>query len=317
MKRWATGLCAAFLCCALALPAAARTESYDLDASRIRAATEELSIGIGIRETGTPAERAACDWIEAQLFQQGYAYEDGSLRREGFQGFKERTSENLIARVNPGASALVTVVAHYDSYPTTPGARDNAAAVGILLEIARYLRQEPRAFSCEIRLLFAGSEENGYHGSRSYVKSLSLQERSRHIAAFNMDISATAPQENAHLVLNMLGGKDARGQYADGVSLCVMENAVTRAATSAAQVLYGLTPQVFYYGESDQVSFHNAELEAANICWRRTVDGFPKPSAEYHQMTDTPEGIDYESARTVGRCVLKAIELLDGDGGDG
>lgn len=311
MKRWTMGLCAALLCWALALPAAAQKAPYDLDAGRIRAATEVLAGEIGIRATGTPAERAACDWIEGQLIELGYAYEGGSLRREGFQGFKELTSENLIARVNPGGTALVTIVAHYDSFPTTPGARDNAAAVGILLEIARYLREEPGAFSCEIRLLFAGSEENGYHGSRAYVQGLSPEERARHIAAFNMDISATAPRENAKLVLNMLGAKGADGRYLDGILLSQMENTVTRAAAQAARSLYDLTPEVFYYGESDQVSFHEAELEAVNLCWRRPVDGFPKPSAEYHQMTDTPEGIDYESARTVGRCVLKAVELLD------
>ena len=57
---------------------------------------------------------------------------------------------NLIARI-PGTnhSGAIALVAHYDTDPPTPGANDNSAAVGALLETARaLLRRRPTSERC-------------------------------------------------------------------------------------------------------------------------------------------------------------------------
>jgi len=201
-------------------------------------------------------------------------------------------------------------VAHYDSVSTSTGARDNAASVAALLEIARYLGTENQAFPCEIRMVFLGSEENGYHGSAAYVESLTDAERNRHAAAFNMDISAASDNENMVLVCNTLGCV-TEGMYQEGNFINPAEGALVNAVRDAYRLLYGKNlGGVFHFGESDHVSFHNVGLEAANICWRKVDSGMPVLPESYHQMTDTPEQLNYDTVRTSARCILKAMELL-------
>lgn len=285
---------------------------YDLSGENIRSAVEYLCKDIGIRETGTNAERAACDWLFKKLSGMGFSPENNSLQRIEFSGLKEKTSENLIAVCNPGYDGpIFSIVAHYDSVPTSTGARDNGAAVGILLEIARLLGSENAIFPCEIRMVFLGSEENGYHGSRAYVSGLTDEEKSRHKGAFNMDIAAASPSDHAQLTVNLLGAMDENGEYQEAFFLPKVENTLSRAAEEAYQMLYGKEiGGVFYHGESDHVPFHDAELEAINLCWRKVEDGLPVLPESYHQMSDTPDDLDYDTAVITGRCLLQAIERM-------
>ena len=285
-------------------------QRYDLDVSRIREDTYHLCNEIGIRVTGTEKEKEAADWIMESLQDAGFT-ENANLRRVSFSGAKDLTSENVIAVCNPESTGpLISVVAHYDSVATSPGARDNAASVAALLEMARFLGAENDGFPCEIRIVFLGSEENGYHGSAAYVNSLSAEEKARHIAALNMDISAASDDEGAELVCNTLGMKQGE-VYLEGNFLQPAEGAVTEAVRLAYRKLYGRNlGGVFHFGESDHVRFHNAGLEAVNVCWRKVSGQQPVLPESYHKMEDTPEELNYETVRASGRCILEAIRLL-------
>lgn len=285
---------------------------YDLSGENIRSTVEYLCGDIGIRETGTEAERTACDWLFEQLSGMGFSAEDNSLQRTEFSGLKEKTSENLIAVCNAGYDGpIFSIVAHYDSVPTSTGARDNGAAVGILLEIARLLGDEDETFPCEVRMVFLGSEENGYHGSRAYVSGLTEEEKKRHMGAFNMDIAAASPSDEAQLAVNLLGTMDENGEYQEAFFLPKVENTLSCAAEEAYRMLYGKElGGVFYHGESDHVPFHDAGLEAINLCWRKVEDELPVLPESYHQMSDTPDDLDYDTAVITGRCLMQAIELL-------
>ena len=193
--------------CLLLAGCAPSKSPHGLDAARIQADTEYLCREIGDRPTGTEKESAACDWLEKQLTEMGFSSQTGSLARVPFPGLFELTSENLIATCNPGAEGpILCVMAHYDSVEGSPGARDNASSVAVLLELARYLGPAREDLQGEIRLLFLGSEENGYHGASAYVKGLSEAERKRHLAVFNMENSAASPGEGAILTCGTLGG---------------------------------------------------------------------------------------------------------------
>lgn len=308
MARWCWGLWAMLAVLSVFLCANAEA---GLDADRIAADTLYLCEQIGIREAGTEAERQTCDWLEGRMTALGFSSGAGSLRRVAFRSLEEKTSENLIAVCNAGSQGpLFTIVAHYDSVSTSPGARDNAAAVGILLDIARLLGPECASLPCEIHLALVGSEENGYHGARSYVAGLSEAEKARHQGAFVMDISAASPDDHAVLVTTLLGGRLPDGQYAAAERLPALENGVTRAVSAACQELSGIDAPSFYRGESDHQPFHDAGLEAANVCWRRVEEGWPWLPDSYHQASDTPQELDYETAVLTGRCIVRAIELL-------
>jgi hypothetical protein len=91
--------------------------------------------------------------------------------RHRFATFEGR-GENFTVDLGSGDDILV-LVAHHDAVPGSPGANDNAAAVGILLHLLERVatRIPPRL---RVRLLFTAAEELGYLGARAYVKEASL-----------------------------------------------------------------------------------------------------------------------------------------------
>jgi len=91
--------------------------------------------------------------------------------RQPFSSFEGR-GENLSVDIGSGDRVLV-LIAHHDAVPGSPGANDNAAAVGILLNLLGRLARTPPS-GLRVRLLFTGEEERGYLGARAYVKQTSL-----------------------------------------------------------------------------------------------------------------------------------------------
>jgi hypothetical protein len=85
----------------------------------------------------------------------------------------EGAGVNLFADVGRGDRVLL-LAGHHDAVPGSPGANDNAAAVGILLALAARLRElPPRRLT--VRLGFFGDEERGMLGSRVYARSAALE----------------------------------------------------------------------------------------------------------------------------------------------
>lgn len=285
-------------------------EAFSPDLSRIRDDTVHLCGEIGIRLTGTAEERRAADWIVESLCDAGFS-EGENLFRVDFEGAKGSGSENVIAICNPNSTGpIISVVAHYDSVSTSTGARDNAASVAGLLEMARYFGNSHPDYPCQIRMVFLGSEENGYHGSRAYVESLTPEEKKRHAGAFNMDISAASESDEAVLVCNTLGAA-AEGGYLEGNFIIPAEGALTESIRRAYRELYGKElGGVFHFGESDHVSFHNAQLEAVNVCWRKVSAGMPVLPESYHKLEDLPEDLNYETIGASIRCIVRAIGIV-------
>ena len=90
-----------------------------------------------------------------------------SFTTHRFETFEGR-GRNFAVDVGTGDRVLV-LIAHHDAVPGSPGANDNAAAVGILLHlIARTAAKAPSRL--RVRFLFSACEELGYLGSRQYVR---------------------------------------------------------------------------------------------------------------------------------------------------
>ncbi len=110
------------------------------------------------------AERARC--LETVLAARG-----APVTREPYRTL-EGAGLNLSTDVGAGARVLV-LAAHHDAVPGSPGANDNAAAVGILLALQERLRQAPLR-RLTVRLAFFGDEERGMLGSRVHVRTAAL-----------------------------------------------------------------------------------------------------------------------------------------------
>jgi len=97
--------------------------------------------GVPVVEGEVDALERAAGWLEAELTRLGHA-----PTREGYSAGAVRVV-NLVAEVagrDPGAG-IVVVGAHYDTYPGTSGANDNASGVAVLLHLAeRFADAAPR-----------------------------------------------------------------------------------------------------------------------------------------------------------------------------
>ncbi|MBI4593836.1 MAG: M28 family peptidase [Candidatus Rokubacteria bacterium] len=105
------------------------------------------------------ARQAAVAWY---LEQRGVPF-----ARHAFAGFEGR-GENFSVDVGAGDRVLL-LIAHHDAVPGSPGANDNAAAVGVLLHLLGRLPALVPA-GLRVRLLFTAAEERGYLGARAYVR---------------------------------------------------------------------------------------------------------------------------------------------------
>ncbi len=86
----------------------------------------------------------------------------------------EGAGVNLFAEVGAGPGVLL-LAAHHDAVPGSPGANDNAAAVGILLALRERLAADPPR-RLTVRFGFFGDEERGMLGSRVYARTAPLAE---------------------------------------------------------------------------------------------------------------------------------------------
>jgi hypothetical protein len=93
--------------------------------------------------------------------------------RHPFQS-SEGSGENFTVEIGSGRRVLL-LIAHHDAVPGSPGANDNAAAVGILLTLLERLAVSVPP-GLRVRLLFTAAEERGYLGARKYARGANLAE---------------------------------------------------------------------------------------------------------------------------------------------
>lgn len=181
---------ACLLLCALPPCLLCADPSRTPDLARALAHTRHLCAAIGPRPAGSPAEARAVGYVASQLTAMGYA-----PQKQAVKLWDGRTSANVSATL-PGSERLVILGAHLDTVPGSPGANDNAAGVGVLLELARYLKQQPPGVT--VRFVAFCSEETQYRnrrlaqpcatGARVYVRSLDAATRSRLAVMVNLDM---------------------------------------------------------------------------------------------------------------------------------
>lgn len=215
------------------------------------------------------------------------------------QNLYNQESQNIIATKKPthssGNDEIVYVTAHYDSVPFSPGANDDASGVGLILEIARVLKDFPT--NKEIRFIAFGHEESGQSGSRigsrHYVSNLSDDEINKSRADFQFDMVATSWEEATRLNVNIVDGK---------------ANTVWDFAELAGDKLEYDNVTLFKKGSSDHESFFDVGIDSANISWRQPETGGLEPY--YHTPHDTMEHISESRLQKLGDLANIAISQL-------
>lgn len=96
----------------------------------------ELALQFPDRSPGSATAAQAADWVAERLRSYGFRVQRDRFD-ESIPGLGSRPLQNVYA-VAPGRSGdALLVMAHRDNVGTGPGARDNAAGTGALLELAR------------------------------------------------------------------------------------------------------------------------------------------------------------------------------------
>ena len=93
------------------------------------------------------------------------------IQQHEFATFEGR-GRNFHVDLGSGDRVLM-LIAHHDAVPGSPGANDNAAALGVLLHMIDRLAHRPPT-RLRVRFLFPAAEELGYLGSRVYAREVSL-----------------------------------------------------------------------------------------------------------------------------------------------
>ena len=235
----------------------------------LSATMETLVNNLSGRVIGSRQHARAEQWIVEKLSSFGFS----DIRRRGFYSEDKQIPCVNILGVLPAAdpnAPIVLFVAHYDTHATTGGAVDNSSGVSLMLELARILATENRAFPYEIRFLFSDAEELGYEGCYSYIYQVSTgsgteaQSWTRHLLAFNAD---------------MAGCPNYGGPWSIAVStLCCYypgQAAINwgSGAVDSAKSLLGDLGEAQYYspvaaGETDLHPFTKYGLPGVNVSWR-------------------------------------------------
>ena len=280
-------------------------------AERLRAHVEHLASAIGPRHPQGEEEalEEAADYVAEAWRELGLTV--GEQRYALESGVEVRNLVTEISGSDPSLP-LVLVGAHYDTVFTgTPGADDNASGVAVLLELSRALADAtPRrtvrlvAFTCEEPPYFQTADM----GSLRYA--LALQAEGVEVAAmFALDcVGVFSDEPGSQRYLPGQPPGPSQGDFAALVGNAASRDLVERAAAAFAGASeLGVEPQVLpdavhEAGWSDHWSFWQTGVPALVVS-----DSGPFRNAHYHELSDTPETLDYARMAQLSDGLLAAV----------
>lgn len=136
------------------------------------------------RESGTPGEGEAAEYIRGLLGDYGYETELQRFSMEEGESPVQGTNVIGIRKGPAPDSDILVIAANHDSAANSPGANNNASGVVTLLECARLLAQ--LSTDTELRFISSAGSEAQMTGAGYYVDSLSSEERQRMIGIIQL-----------------------------------------------------------------------------------------------------------------------------------
>jgi hypothetical protein len=195
-------------------------------------------------------------------------------------------TQNVIAENANARGPVVMAGAHLDSVPGGPGVNDNGSGVATLLGVAETFGDRVHG---RIRLAFWGGEEEGLHGSRHYVRTLSEPQRRAIKAYVNLD---------------MIGSPNAvPGVYSDGEPEL---GALLRRAHPGEEI------GVLTGNRSDHSAFERAGVPVNGLYTganERGPGGKPRDPC-YHLPCDTLANVDRDVLLRMARATARALQRL-------
>lgn len=269
---------------------------------------------LGPHPWGSPRGAAAAQYAAAELREAGLTeVELQGFERHGIRG------TNVVATLRGPSEEMVVVCAHHDTAPEAPGAYDDGGGVGILIELARVMGQEPTRTRTMVFVSFDGEEawstgRGRTAGSRAWIERLGPETR-RIVAAVAIEMSGW---KGGTPVLHPIAYSDPRRAGRSVVApgwLVGAASAGSRATGSPLGVgdpwlswLYQPAVRTFrirLYG--DDLSFLQAGLPAVMV----SDSSFSAFYPHYHQVTDSADKLDAVALERMGGALLGVVRTLD------
>ncbi|HSW39534.1 MAG TPA: M28 family peptidase [Acidobacteriota bacterium] len=253
------------------------------------------------RVFGSLESRQSTGYLHDALTASGYEIEYTHF--EARIGGRPHVGRNVLAFKKGETTEVLAVTAHYDTVgATVEGAMKNGAAVGVLLELARGLRETPTRRS--LLFVFTDGGEWGSIGARDIASGESHE----------YDIAAVLSLDRVgigELAAFRLG---ETGQLKGFTPRWLRELALRAAETEGLPVkassgLKEYLERTWLIPRTEQGPFLSAGIAAINL--GSVSSNLAREKAIYHSPEDTMENITVDGMRAFGRAAERIIRTID------
>lgn len=267
-------------------------------------------VKFGPRVPNTEAHRKCAAWMESEFKRMGL-----TVIRQAFQAqhYKGGTFNglNLIAQYKPELQQRILIAAHWDSRfqadkddkdkdKPIDGADDGASGIGVMLEMARALQNNPVGIGVDFICFDLEDQGNDQGNAETWCLGSQYWARNRHKAGY-MPYQA--------VLLDMVGGKDARF-YKEMYSMEAAPQTVDKIWKLASNLGHG----DYFLNERSggSIDDHKFVIEIARIPMIDVLNqpnmGKPSPFPDYHHKhSDNLDIIDKNTLRAVGETMIAFI----------
>ena len=239
-----------------------------------------------------------------------------SFTAKAFDG-KVLQLRNIIASINPSATKRIIIASHWDARPFADndkgkdinkpidGANDGASGVGVILELARILKNDT-SFKVGVDfILFDGEdygqpENSGYPEMKdSWCLGSQYWAKNKHVANYNAYYG---------VLLDMVGGKGARFAM-DGTSAYFAPEVQKKIWNTASSSGYG--PQFVAQVTEEIIDDHyyvnrDAKIPMVDIIeWEPSDGSYFSPT--WHTHDDNIQNIDKQTLKAVGQTLINLL----------
>ncbi len=267
-------------------------------------------VDFGSRMPGTKAHKECSNWLKNKLESFGAKVYMQEYKADFYFG-KSADAVNIVGAINPEKKRRVLLCAHWDSRfqadqdterknEAILGADDGASGVGVLLEIARVIQENPIDIGVDI--IFFDAEDQGKDGDGTEDTSLTwcigsqYWAKNKHVQGYKAEYG---------ILLDMVGSKGARFGRED-YSMQFAPDIMNKVWKTAKDMGYG-----DYFVDArvggitdDHVFVNQGGVRTIDIINRPADGGFGK---YWHTHDDNMDVISKKSLGAVGNVVLNVL----------
>lgn len=276
-------------------------------------------VAFGPRVPGTATHVACKDWLVSEFESLGATTQIQEFKANFFE-VKNAASYNIIASINPKARKRVLIAAHWDSRLVADkddkdqkkpidGADDGGSGVGVILQLAKTIKDNP--INMGVDFILFDAEDNGQEGESfeetSWCQGSKYWSLQKHDKNYRADFG---------ILLDMVGAKNARFPL-EGISRHFAKNLQDKIWTLAGRMGYGDLFQKVPHGQitDDHYFVNQTGIKMVDIINLPGAPGGEEDSFGHYHHTheDNMDNIDKEVLRKVGQ-VVTAVLYKSSDG---